>query len=937
MLPALSRNRRAGFGPFLLSPEERLLLRDGVPVKLGGRALDLLITLVECAGSVVGKKELLARVWGDVVVEEGSLRFHMYVVRKALGDGEGGHRYIVNTANKGYTFVGAVAWDGAQAPMPPATGATSSLPALGVAIVGRDVDVQTLVDGVLQQRFLCVVGSGGIGKTTVAIAAAQAAAAPFDGDVLFIDFSLISDVEMVYPAVAAAIGLQSARADMAAIATHLSERRLLLVFDCCEHVVAAVARLAETLMRQCPSVHLLATSREPLRAEGEQVYRLQPLAFPQEGEGMTARGALAYPSVRLLVDRAAASDSGFEFSDADAPLASQLCRELDGIALAIELAAGRIEALGLQAITSHFDASVRLMWHGRRTAVPRHQTLAAALDWSYRLLGDEEQRLVRRLSVFAGTFTLDAALEVCCFDLDRSLSIELVAGLVSKSLINVDAGGAVMRYAMLDTTKSYCWRKLAATREDAVVSRRFSDFYAECAHRYGATPMSKELAATVSEELSNIRAALEWMLRREETLEEGAKVAASFCALLLQSSRLADCARWAHEALTRLPSGLTGSMVEVQLQGALGQSLMFTGGDGDHAVRAFERSITLAQVLCDYKGALHLLNGYAVLLHRDGRYTDALTTARQTQLLLPHVDDPESHAIVDSLMGVTLHLVGQVDEAMRYFEKSAVYGKSSRTDTASRLGFDHHIRALCGVARTLWLTGHYGQAVRVAEDTIETARTYGHAVTYCIALLWAGSVFTYGGDLDRLENMVSTLESVARRHSLVPYLNVASITRGQMLITAGRVAEGVERIRAAVEVLHACRYEMVTSVSLTFMAKGLSDLSLHSAAISMCDQVQSMIEHGGDYLRMPELLTTRGRVLMAAGNADGAVRSWRAAIEVAKSQGVKSGQVRAAVALGQYLVGTGRAAEADDLLRPHVVSARSETSPDLLVARSMLR
>lgn len=288
-------------------------------------------------------------------------------------------------------------------------------------------------------------------------------------------------------------------------------------------------------------------------------------------------------------------------------------------------------------------------------------------------------------------------------------------------------------------------------------------------------------------------------------------------------------------------------------------------------------------------------------------------------------------------MGVTLHLVGQVDEAMRYFEKSAVYGKCSRTDTASRLGFDHHIRALCGVARTLWLTGHYGQAVRVAEDTIETARTYGHAVTYCIALLWAGSVFTYGGDLDRLENMVSTLESVARRHSLVPYLNVASITRGQMLITAGRVAEGVERIRAAVEVLHACRYEMVTSVSLTFMAKGLSDLSLHSAAISMCDQVQSMIEHGGDYLRMPELLTTRGRVLMAAGNADGAVRSWRAAIEVAKSQGVKSGQVRAAVALGQYLVGTGRAAEADDLLRPHVVSARSETSPDLLVARSMLR
>jgi tetratricopeptide (TPR) repeat protein len=434
-----------------------------------------------------------------------------------------------------------------------------------------------------------------------------------------------------------------------------------------------------------------------------------------------------------------------------------------------------------------------------------------------------------------------------------------------------------------------------------------------------------------------VRAALEHYLRQESDLAEAVKLAASFCPLLLRLSRLADCARWAQAALSRLPSELVGSEFEVRLQGALGQSLMFTGGDGDSAIQAFRRSIEVAECLQDFKSTLHLLNGYAVLLHRDGRYTDALSTARKAQSLLAEVDDPESQAIVDSLMGVALHLVGSVDEAMQHFEKCAAYGTSSRTDTASKLGFDHRLRALCGVARTLWLTGRYSQAVAVAEDTIAKARSHGHAVTYCIALLWAGSVFTYASDVERLDEMVDTLERVARQHSLTPYLNVASVTRGQMLITRGRPAEGVERIRTAVEALHTCRYDMVTSVSLTFMARGLSDLSLHSAALSVCNQVMRMIETGGDFLRMPDLLTTRGHVLAAAGERAEAAKSWRAAIDLARSQGVKSVQVKAAVALAQQMMSAGRTEEADRLVRPHVIAAGDETSPDLRVARSLLR
>lgn len=333
---------------------------------------------------------------------------------------------------------------------------------------------------------------------------------------------------------------------------------------------------------------------------------------------------------------------------------------------------------------------------------------------------------------------------------------------------------------------------------------------------------------------------------------------------------------------------------------------------------------------------LHLLNGCVVLQHREGRYSEALETARRAEALLAVLDDTESRAIVDSLLGIALHFVGRVHEALQHWERCFAYASGASPDMRSKLGFDYQIRAQCGLARCLWLTGHYARAVAVAEETMAKARGYGHAVTHCIALLWAGSVFTYGGDVERLEAMVEELERTARRHSLVPYLNVASITRGQMLITRGRPADGVERIRRAVEVLHECRYEMVTSVSLTFMARGLSDLSLHAAALAMCDEVKVMIERGGDFLRMPELLITQSRCLAAAGRRDEAAQSCLAAIELARSQGVKSAQVRAALALGRLWLEDGRHDESRRLLESQLRDAGAETSSDLRQARALL-
>jgi predicted ATPase/DNA-binding winged helix-turn-helix (wHTH) protein len=937
-----SKEWRAAFGPFVLAPSERLLERDGVPVRLGGRALDILIALVEAAGATVGKRELLARVWPNMVVDEGSLRFHIVAIRKALGDSSA-ERYIVNTANKGYTFVARVerlaASGGVAAGTPgmPAAVAPDGawrLPALSTAVFGRDKEVVALVAALLQYRLATVVGAGGIGKTTTAIAAARAAYRHVDGDVHFADFSSISTPGLAHATVAAAVGMQQSLDNPQALLDRLAERRCLLVLDCCEHVIDEVAGIAEALVRHCPGVHVLATSREPLRATGEFVYRLQPLGFPPDGEGLSAAAALAYPAVQLFVERAAASGAGFALTDTGAPLVSRLCRELSGIALAIELAAGRVEALGLKEIALHFDPSVTLIWQGRRTAVQRHQTLGATLDWSFNLLSDDEKRLLGRLAVFSGTFSLDAALGICCDGYDRLAAIELVANLVAKSLVTVDAGGAALRYGMLDTTKTYCRAKLRAGGEEAAVAQRLADHFCDWMVDHARADDADPEALAL--ELPNLRMALDWYLRDAPRAAGAMRLAAALCPLLLRSSHVAECSHWARAALACLPAEFAGSPFELTLQGTLGQSLTFSGiGARGNAAQAYRRALAIAERLGDSRATLHLLCQYLVLLHREGRYADALDTARQAQSLLQELDDPEARAVVASLMGVCLHLVGRIDEALQQWQRCLAYTAPRAAELGSGLAFEYHIRALCGMARGAWLTGRHARAFAVAAETIALAKRHGHAVTYSIALIWAGSVYAYAGDTARMTAVADELDRVGKAHALEPYRYTANAIRGQVLLLQGRSAEGVERIRAAVDALRAVGYEMVSSEALISMAGGLCDMGLHAAGLAACDEAEAMIRAGGDLLREPELLVARGRCLAATGRRGEAEQGYRSAMALALGQGAAWCGLRAAVALAGQLREDGGADAARAVLQDFLDAGLDESS-DLARARALL-
>src|SRR5712671_2459326 len=457
------------FGPFRLSTTERLLEKGGEPVQLGSRALDILIALAERPAEVVSKKELFARVWPDLVVDEGNLRYHVLALRKALGQGRSSTRYVTNVSGRGYCFVAPIS----RAASPPALLSNSlahspvGLPLSPTRMVGRDEAVQLISEELTARRFLTIVGPGGIGKTTVAIAVSHSTLAAFDGAVHYVDFAPLGTPSLVPNMVASTVGLPGNFDDpLAALPAFLRDRRMLLVLDSCEHLIETIAPLAERIFQAAPEVQILATSREPLQVEGEKVHRINPLAFPPDDAPLSAARALTFSAVQLFVERAAADGSGFELNDADASIVSKVCRRLDGIALALELAAGRVGAYGIEGIASLLDGPCRLLWHGRRTASPRHQTLSAMLDWSYNLLPESERVLLRRLSVFVGAFSLEAAQFVAAGNiLEREQVAEAIAGLVTKSLVAVETNHAGTLYRLLDTTRAYVLAKMVDSGE----------------------------------------------------------------------------------------------------------------------------------------------------------------------------------------------------------------------------------------------------------------------------------------------------------------------------------------------------------------------------------------------------------------------------------------------------------------------------------------
>lgn len=442
------------FATFQLYPKQRKLLRGGEPVDIRGRAFDVLLLLVSRAGFVVSRTELMDFVWPGITVEEANLRVQMAILRKVLSQCDEAGAAINTIPLRGYCFVLPVQHQAGRAEIESrAPEICAPLPALLNPIFGREDAIRTIIKALDERRLVTITGPGGIGKSTVAVAAAHSYAANYDGVMTVIDLSHVTDGAGATAAIAAALKVDITDHPLLALCEYLQEREMLLILDTCEHIVEPIAALVELLLSHCPKLRLLVTSREALRATGEWTHRLPSLAFPEDGEDIDDANIEAYSAVTMFVDRVRSS-MRFEITNLELPMLAEICRRLDGIPLALEFAAARVADLGLSTIATHLDDCFAILTRGRRTALPRHRTLSATLDWGYSLLSHDEQRMLRHLTTLGRSFTAEHAIAAGS-DAGCERPPEALASLYEKSLIFVDMRQGAPVYRLLDTTRTY--------------------------------------------------------------------------------------------------------------------------------------------------------------------------------------------------------------------------------------------------------------------------------------------------------------------------------------------------------------------------------------------------------------------------------------------------------------------------------------------------
>jgi predicted ATPase/DNA-binding winged helix-turn-helix (wHTH) protein len=910
------------FGPFRLFAAKRLVEKKGVPLHIGDRALDILIVLTEHTGEIVSKRDLIARVWPNVTVDEGSLRFHIATLRKALGEGEAGARYITNVPGRGYCFVAPISH--AKPPESitskrPVTVRPHNLPARLMRMVGRGDTIRKISDQLASDRFVTIVGAGGIGKTTVAVSVAHALFAEFDDGIRFVDLGTLSDPRLVASTLASSVGLSVNSEDPTpGLVSFLRDKHMLLVLDSCEHMVVAVATLSERIFLEAPRVHILATSREALRVEGETVHRLFPLDYPPDDAALTAAEALDFPAVQLFAERVAARANHASLSDQDARIVAEICRKLDGIALAIELAAGRVAAYGIRGTAALLEDRFGLLGQGRRTAAARHQTLNATFDWSYRLLGEYERLTFRRLSVFVGPFTFEAARSIAAADdLDEAQIVEAIGSLVDKSLLTSGRGSATPPYRLLDTTRAYAMGKLTESDELPAVARRHARYYQTYLEAATAERRIKPVAewlTTYGSCLENVRAALNWSFSPDGDQAIGVALVVAATPLWLALSLFNECCSRADQAL-EAPRDATddGKRREMQLLATLGAALQ--GMSTTRTKSTYTRLLKLAETLNDIDYQLRALWGLWVSSRLN--HHDTLAYAKRFCDVAANSAAPADKLIGDRILGTSLHWHGNHTQARLHIERvlNSEYVTDRRSQTI-RFQFDQPIAARTFLARILWLQGFPEQAMTSAEHCIEDAQSLGQVLSLChTAMNAACQISLHTGNLLATEHFAQSLLAHSAREGMRIWNFAGHAFMAILLAERGDLDAGLPSIKAIIDELRKAKEDVLATLLLGKLAEGFGQTAHFIAGLAPVDEALARCEHS-DLWYKPELLRIKGELILRQGALESAERIFESSLDLASRQGALWWELRTATSLATLRRDQGRLPEALDLLEP---------------------
>ena len=611
---------------------------------------------------------------------------------------------------------------GADQPAIAASASSTNLPHQRTSLVGRETELADIVDMLHDSRLVTVTGAGGIGKTRMAVAVGEALLDRMKAGVWFVDLAPLAHGSFVVTAVAQALGVrESPDRPLQTLLAQLARKSLLLILDNCEHVIDEAAAFADTLLRGCPLVRILATSREPLRISGEQTCRLPSLQVPVYEEiasGLSACGAAGYAGVMLFTQRAYARDRGFALSDHNAPIVADICRRLDGIPLAIELAAARTDVLSVWSLSQKLDHRFQLLTGGDRTALPRHRTMRALIDWSYDLLSPLEQRLFEQLSIFVGGCTLHAAAAVCGVDALEELDVlELLTSLVDKSLAAADLAGREPRYWLQETSREYASEKLAGRGEATAVAHRHALAYVAFTERldreHDVAPLAPHSAwfAQAELELENCRAALEWSLGARGDIVLGQRLVRAMWPVWTQVSPV-EGRHWLKAAKEliddRTPAGVAARLENVAA------ALAYVSGEFEAALASSRRAIVVCGKLGDAIGAArgHYLAGISLV---------NLGRVPEGEGLLQHALGAGRSLATPWLVALSLQGIAQARAAVGNLSEARAYLAEALEIYTAIGGGDYRApRATMLLAKIEFLAGNREQAVQLSTRSLAT-------------------------------------------------------------------------------------------------------------------------------------------------------------------------------------------------------------------------
>jgi predicted ATPase/DNA-binding winged helix-turn-helix (wHTH) protein len=941
------------FGRFRVLPHRREVLAEGGLLAVGGRAFDVLMVLIEASGAVVSKDRLMNRVWPDRITEENNLQHQISALRRAFA----ADRDLIRTiAGRGYQFTGeirTISTDLPVQPVPtaavlisPSAGIPTNLPEPVSELIGRDVELNEILDLSASHRLVTLSGAGGIGKTRLGFEVARHVLPRFADGVWAIELAPLSDPELVPVTVATALRLEptSGTASPLSVANALCSKQLTLVLDNCEHVVAAAARMAEALLHANPAARVIATSREPLRAEGEWVYPVPSLAVPAE-DSPDGEDPLRYGAVRLFVDRTRAAAPHFSPDAGVLAAIAGICRRLDGIPLAIELAAARAAALGIEGLVARLDDRFHLLTGGRRTALPRHQTLRATMDWSHDLLSEAERVILRRIAVFRGDFTIQAAAAVATSERVTAADVfDGVANLSAKSLIAPDIGGKVTYHRLLDTMRAYALEKLSESGEIERVRALHAEYYRDLFERAETEWETRPTAESLGDcgrQIDNLRAALDWAFSPGGDASIGVALTAAAVPLWMHSSLMEECRVRFERALAAIAAGAgRDARREMQLHAALATSLMYTRGAVSEIGEAGTKAFEIAESLGDAEYQLRSLWGLHSLCTSGGRHCVALTLAQRFHTLAARRSDPNDRLIGERMIGTSQYYLGDLLSARRHIERVlAHYVAPAQKWQIVRFEGDEWATAGAYLARILWLQGLPDQAMRTAKSSVADARATNHAISLGNALAVAACpIALWAGDLAAAEHYVEMLLDRSTRHALARWGVFGRCYQGMLVIQRGDVNTGLRLLRGAFAEPAAAGSAPRLFAFLISAASGhAGEIADGLAAI---EEAIVRTERSEERWLIAELLRIKGERFLLQGAPGGAAAAeghFRQALDWARQQGALSWELRAATSLARLLRDQGRSADATGCLQP-IYDRFTEGfgTADLITAKQLL-